>query len=307
MHHQEEYHHLCHQKQDGAQELFPGVTAAVHRYQGSQISCRHQAESDLLEINYCRRGRIGWNMKNGCSIYLGPGDFSIHTLQLCADSTMTLPGGFYEGLSVCVDIRKFDSHPPDLLRETGITGSVLAEKFCPKGSFTVFTEHETAESIFDGFFHHLRQFQKPWFTLKTLELLLYLGGLDTVRTEDEKKYRSEQVETIHKVHDYLLQHMDQRITIDELARRYLMNTTTLKSVFKAVYGDSLASHIKGHRMEQAAALLRKTTHTVAEISAAVGYSSQSKFSAAFRETYEMLPLEYRKVHGSLDTDRSRGE
>ena len=154
--HNQKIHHLCHQKSEEAQELFPGVTAAFHRYEGSQISCHHQAEINLLEINYCLRGRIGWNMKNGCSIYLGPGDFSIHTLQLCADSVMTLPRGFYEGISVCVDIRKFDSHPPELFLGTGVTGSFLAEKFCPKGTFTVFTEHEKAEPIFSGFFHHTR-------------------------------------------------------------------------------------------------------------------------------------------------------
>lgn len=305
--HNQEFRHLCHQNPQDIQELLPGVTATFHRHEGQQLFCRHRAETNLLEINYCRRGRIGWNMKNGCSVYLGPGDFSIHTLQLCADSVMTLPCGFYEGLSVCVNIRKFDSHPPEILLDTDIRGSLLLEKFCSNGSFTVFTEHEKAEPIFAGFFHHTRQLQKPWFTLKTLELLLYLGELDTVRAAEEKKYRSEQTETIHQVHDYLLQHMEQRITIDELARLYLMNPTTLKAVFKAVYGDSLASHIKGHRMERAASLLRETTHTISEISAAVGYSSQSKFSAAFRESYEMLPLEYRKMQGNGATDRSRGK
>lgn len=305
--HNQEFHHLYHQEQEGVLDLFPGVTAAFHRHEGQQISCHHREKSDLLEINYCRQGRIGWNMKNGCSIYLGPGDFSIHTLQLCADSVMTLPGGFYEGLSVCMDIREFDKHLPALFLGTGITGSFLSEKFCSKNMFTVFTEHEKAEPVFSGFFHHTQQLQRPWLIVKTLELFLFLAETDIVGATDRLHYKSQQVETVHKVHDHLLQHMDQRITIDELARRYLMNPTTLKSVFKAVYGDSLASHIKVHRMEQAAALLRETTHTVSEIAAAVGYSSQSKFSAAFREAYEMLPLEYRKIHDSREADRSCGK
>ncbi len=51
---------------------------------------------------------------------------------------------------------------------------------------------------------------------------------------------------------------------------------------QAVYGSSLAAHIKKHRMEQAAKLLRETDMSIAEIAQAVGYDSQSKFASAFK-------------------------
>lgn len=107
-------------------------------------------------------------------------------------------------------------------------------------------------------------------------------------------YTAEQVETVRRMHDELLQHPEQRPTIEELAHRYLMNPTTLKAVFKAVYGDSLAAHMKEHRLEKAAELLRRGEGSVSEIAAAVGYDSASRFSAAFRDRYHMLPTEYRK-------------
>lgn len=107
-------------------------------------------------------------------------------------------------------------------------------------------------------------------------------------------FTAEQVETVRGMHDELLQHPEERHTIEELARRCLMNPTTLKAVFKAVYGDSLASHMKEHRLEKAAELLRHGELSVAEIASAVGYDSPSRFSAAFRERYHMLPTEYRK-------------
>ena len=92
---------------------------------------------------------------------------------------------------------------------------------------------------------------------------------------------AEQVKIIREIHDDLAQHMDRRVTIEELAHRYLINPTTLKTVFKEVYGSSLAAHMKEHRMERAAALLRETDLSVAEIAGQVGYESQSKFTAAF--------------------------
>ena len=106
---------------------------------------------------------------------------------------------------------------------------------------------------------------------------------------------AEQVKIIREIHDHLTEHMEQRVTIEELSYRYLINPTTLKTVFKEVYGNSLAAHMKEHRMEKAAALLRETDMSVAEIAGQVGYESQSKFTAAFKEQFGQLPTAYRRT------------
>lgn len=101
-------------------------------------------------------------------------------------------------------------------------------------------------------------------------------------------------DTIRKVHDFTLEHLSERITIEELSHMFLMNPTTLKEEFKAVYGESIAAHTKEHRMELAASLLSTTGLSLAEIAGRVGYESQSKFTEAFKSFYNMLPSEYRK-------------
>lgn len=106
--------------------------------------------------------------------------------------------------------------------------------------------------------------------------------------------QAEQVETAHEIHEFLIKNLDKHITIDELSRRYLLNTTTLKAIFKEVYGTSIAAHIKEHRMEKAVSLLLNTDYSIADIARAVGYGSQSKLTAAFRSTYGVSPTEYRK-------------
>lgn len=107
-------------------------------------------------------------------------------------------------------------------------------------------------------------------------------------------YQSSQAEIIRHVHDDLTRNLSERVTIEQLSRKYLMNTTTLKRVFKQVYGETIATHIKKHRMEAAAALLLKTQDDIAAIAQAVGYESQSRFTAVFKETYGELPTEYRR-------------
>ena len=100
-------------------------------------------------------------------------------------------------------------------------------------------------------------------------------------------------ETVRMVHDYLLDHLSERVTIEELARQFHINPTTLKKAFKEEYGASIAAHTREHRMERAEMLLREGK-SVAETARAVGFDSASRFGAAFSEKYGISPSEYRR-------------
>ena len=132
-------------------------------------------------------------------------------------------------------------------------------------------------------------------TERVMEISCPRGGEGEAAGQSVEGFSVEQVETARRMHDELLAHPEERITIEELAHKYLMNPTTLKDVFKAVYGESIASHMKEHRMEKAAELLRETELSIAAVAEAVGYDSAGKFSSAFRERYHLLPSEYRKA------------
>ena len=107
-------------------------------------------------------------------------------------------------------------------------------------------------------------------------------------------YSSSSEEIMHTIHDYLLDRLADRVTIEDLSKQFLMNPTTLKKAFKKVYGTSLAAHMKQHRMERAAELIKNTDRSIAQIALAVGYESQSRFTAAFKEAFGVLPSVYRK-------------
>lgn len=109
-------------------------------------------------------------------------------------------------------------------------------------------------------------------------------------------YSNSSEEIMRSIHDYLLDRLADRVTIADLSRQFLMNPTTLKKAFKKVYGTSLAAHMKQHRMEQAAELLKSRDWNISKIALAVGYDSQSRFTTAFKETYGILPSVYRKQY-----------
>lgn len=276
--------------------LAPGMELSYYTMSGEMLSLRHQPLSHVMEINYCHGGRIGWKMKNGASFYLGPGDYSIHTMDACAESELSLPNQYYDGLTLCIDLDFLTMQPPELLKNAGITGEMLQQKYCPKDGFSSFAGNEETNHIFDGFYDQPELLAFPYQQLKALELLLYLAKTEPASAKHLDEYQAEQVALIRQIHEQLLANLNRRITIEELSKEYLINTTTLKNVFKAVYGTSLAAHVKEHRMEYAARQLLETNESIAVIANAVGYDSQSKFTSAFKEAYQVTPREYRKSH-----------
>lgn len=274
--------------------LYPGIELSFCFIRADKIIFEHRKNANSIEVNYCRFGRSVRKLKDKSTVFLAPGDVSFNLTDVCADSELNLPLGFFEGITINIELDKMDGNYPEILAGSGITGESLKQKFCPDKKASVIHGSERIEQIFDLLWELPENLCVPYFKCKLVEFLLFLAR-DECQVEIElTEYRSDQNEIIKEIHDYLLANLDKRITIEMLSKRFLINTTAIKNLFKSVYGSSLAAHIKKHRMEKAAYLLKETNDTVSAIARSVGYESQSKFTDAFKEAYKMTPNEYRK-------------
>lgn len=286
----------------GAISLFPGIELVYLSLTGDALPAYPKESDDIMVIHHCQSGRIGWITENGNYVYLGAGDFLIHTMKQYTGSEISLPNDHYEGIAIYIDLQEMTHHPPELLLGTGITGEALYERLCQNRTFVSLTGNEQTEAIFQFFYRQPENMQLAYQRVKVLELLLYLFQAKNISSQCMTEYQAEQIEVIRKIHEHMLNCLDQRFTIEELSRQYLMNPTTMKALFKSIYGNSIAAHMKEHRMQKAAKLLLESEMSIAEIALAVGYDSQSKFSNAFKDFFQMLPKEYRKKrlnHSSL--------
>lgn len=78
--------------------------------------------------------------------------------------------------------------------------------------------------------------------IKILELLLYLEALELPKDRNEKPYfYSTQVEKVKAVQQFLIAHMDEHYTQEELSCRFDIPLTPLKNCFKTVFGASIGS------------------------------------------------------------------
>ncbi len=99
---------------------------------------------------------------------------------------------------------------------------------------------------------------------------------------------------VTRVANHLLQHIDETISIEELAAMVDVSISHLSSLFRAQMGTSLISWRDTVRMEKASDLLQFTDLSIAEIAGRVGYPDQLYFTRRFRRFYGSSPSSYRK-------------
>ena len=155
--------------------VYPGIEVSFHQYLADKVQFHHKAIHSILEVSHCRKGRIGWNMRNHISVYLGAGDLCLRTMDCCADSEMSLPLGYYEGLSFSLDLKVLQNHCPQIVREANIDIQRLHQKFCEKGTPVAIPSSNIIEGIFDVLYELSPTLLLPYYKLKAQELLLYLS------------------------------------------------------------------------------------------------------------------------------------
>lgn len=101
-----------------------------------------------------------------------------------------------------------------------------------------------------------------------------------------------------RIKEYLDINYSEPITLDTLTELTHMNKYYMAHSFAKYTGHSPIQYLNQRRMEAACTLLRDTDHSISSISSAVGFSSQSYFTQAFRKKYGMTPIKYRQQHAA---------
>lgn len=78
--------------------VFPGIELIYNEFETTEFSWKNNTSGNVMEINHCREGREGSQLKNGAYLYLGEGDLSIHMMDNCAP-VMSFPLKHYRGVS----------------------------------------------------------------------------------------------------------------------------------------------------------------------------------------------------------------
>jgi AraC-like DNA-binding protein len=86
------------------------------------------------------------------------------------------------------------------------------------------------------------------------------------------------------------------LEVPTLARTAHLSPAHFSREFRRAFGETPHQYLLTRRLERAAALLRNTDHTVADICLAVGLLSVGSFTTSFSRTFGVSPTAYRAAH-----------
>ncbi|MDF2921581.1 MAG: two component transcriptional regulator, AraC family [Paenibacillaceae bacterium] len=92
---------------------------------------------------------------------------------------------------------------------------------------------------------------------------------------------------------YIMQHLDQKITLAEVAEHLHLNPTYFCRLFKRETGENFIDFIIRSKIEKAKELLDRSHSSVEQISALLGFESKSYFIRTFKKITGMKPMEYK--------------
>jgi AraC-like DNA-binding protein len=86
------------------------------------------------------------------------------------------------------------------------------------------------------------------------------------------------------------------LEVPTLARAAHLSPAHFSREFRSAFGETPHQYLLTRRLERAAALLRNTDYTVADICLAVGLRSVGSFTTSFSRTFGASPTVYRAAH-----------
>lgn len=86
------------------------------------------------------------------------------------------------------------------------------------------------------------------------------------------------------------------LDVPTLARAAHVSPAHFSREFRRAFGETPHQYLLTRRLERAAALLRNTDWSVAQICARVGLTSVGSFTTSFGRAYGLSPMAYRAAH-----------
>lgn len=280
-------------------QVFPGITLEYHDIHARSSIIDTEPKDAIFEIRHCREGRMEGSSSD-VFYYMEPGD-----LAICRPETEChcryYPLSHYHGITITVDVKQAPHCLSCFLDDVNVQPELLMQKFCTVPAAFVARSQPSVEHIFSELYSVPAQIRKGYFKVKVLELFLFLACIDPHTDElARRSYSNNQRLLAVQISRYLTEHMDSRITLDQLADRFLVSATQIKSSVKSVYGTSVYNYIRMQKMQSAAKMLRDTELSVSEIAGRFGYDNASKFAGAFKTVMGTTPKEYRNA--PIETD-----
>ena len=180
------------------------------------------------------------------------------------------------------------AHTP--LRNAKNTLIGLAAKICMLAAIPGGVDAERAYQLADLYTLECEQMQ----SIEEVHRLQYIMLMDFCQRCGTAKLPKGVSAEVYQCMTYIQSHTNESIGLEDVAAQIHRSSSYLMRSFKAELGMSVGEYITKCKLEEACDLLIYGDRSLAEISAYLGYSSQSYFQNVFKKQFGITPMQYRK-------------
>lgn len=277
-----------------AYDVFPGVILSFNDFHMERYHSSYVPDRRILAIDHCCEGRMEYSAGDGRIGCTSAGDMKLD-LRRQHTGEFIFPSCHYHGLTVAIDLDIIGQSLSEEVKDFPVAPEEIITRFSLGAYPRVLHGMKEADHIFGELYLVPEKIRIPYFKVKILELLLYLNAMTVTEDENEQPYfYRTQAEKVRAIRQFLIAHISENYTQEELSRRLDIPMTAMKTCFRSVYGEAIGAWLTGYRMNRAAELLRESDLSIAEIGSRVGYDNAGKFTVAFKKTMKLTPSEYRR-------------
>lgn len=106
-------------------------------------------------------------------------------------------------------------------------------------------------------------------------------------------------EAVKKAQEYIEQHLDDRFTIDDLARHVALGRRSLERRFKQATNNSVLEYIQRVKIEAAKKSFENSRKNISEVMYDVGYTDTKAFRSTFKKITGLTPMAYKNKYNKL--------
>ena len=125
-----------------------------------------------------------------------------------------------------------------------------------------------------------------YFKIKAIELLYHMDQLTQINGCDLKYFDKKQIQSTKAIREYLVSHLDEKVSLEQMAKEAHLNLSVFHLVFSHIYGDTPYAYLKKYKMNLAAQWLSEDKMKIGDIALELGYQVMlDRYQQTIRELH----------------------
>lgn len=273
--------------------LFEGIQLCFLDFETDEFMRTQKFHPDIIQITHCQTGRYECEFANHAVSYLPEGYFSVAATEHLPVS-FSFPLKKYYGVSLVIDRQALSDTTRWMMQTIPINLDKIGRTLGLETRWYVSATPPQLQHLFSEIYSTSEAEPIGYFKIKAIELLYHMDQLTQINGYDLKYFDKKQIQTTKAIREYLISHLDEKVSLEQLAKEAHLNLSVFHLVFSHIYGDTPYAYLKKYKMNLAAQWLSEHKMKIGDIALELGYSNASKFAKAFQSVYGVLPKDYRK-------------